>query len=505
MLRSSALFFLLAIMLGASGVAFAQTSRDPSRTHLPSGPGSRGSAKNDVGPKEQTGIVFSGLRASCVRPGSIITIQGKNFDKLDRKNLALDNRGNLIELEVLSKTDKRITSYLPKKNIALNKAYELVFFNENNSKSAKKTGLSIRICPADVDVSKDKSIIKDVLILVDGIHKNAVLNELQRRSLPVVQVFTLNALQSVLIQTRTNNTNIVIQELRTTFPQAEIDLNNDLSSSSNPRLYAKKTIGWGDNSGCSYAPLGFPIGLLDGAIDKQHSAFLDQKIISHDFLGNQVADTTHATSIGSILIGNAAQHGYSGLIPGTTLYSAVVLRLSKSGDQLASTIAVLQGLDWLLGNKVRLINVSLSSETANRVLIKGFVKSLERGTIVFSSAGNQGSDAPESYPAAIEGVYSITAIDSLGKIYQAANQGEFIDFASPGVDIWAAIPGNKGAYVSGTSFAAPHALAVASLILKNNPLVSREVLSKALSFSLVDLGLPGRDPVFGAGLLKSVC
>ncbi|MFD2206528.1 S8 family serine peptidase [Kiloniella antarctica] len=501
MLRSSFIFLLLSVMLGTSGITFAQTSSDPSRIPLPAGLDSKG----DVRSKGRPDIVFSGLRASCVRPGSIITIKGKNFDQLDRKNLALDDNGNLIELDVLSKNNTQISSYLPKDKINLNRTYDIVFYSKRNFEAAEKTGLSVRICPANGEMSKDIARVQDVLILVDGAQKNAILGELQRRRLPVVQIFTLNALQSVLVQTRTSNAKIVIQELRNSFPQAEIDFNNDLTSSSNPRLYAKKAIGWDDKSGCHYSQLEFPIGLLDGAIDKQHSAFLDQNIISREFIDDEIADKTHATSIGSILIGNSAQQGYSGLVPGTTLYNAVVLRVSETREQLASTIAVIQGLDWLLSNKVRLINVSLSSEIANRVLIKGFVISLEQGAIVFSSAGNQGADAPQSYPAAIEGIFSITAIDSLGKIYQMANQGRFIDFAAPGVDIWAAVPGNKGAYVSGTSFASPHALAIASLTLKNNPLVSREVLLKALTFSLVDLGVPGRDPVFGAGLLKSVC
>ena len=508
MLRySMTLLGFLLISVGWAQTLSAQTSVDPTGMV----PGTSPSVDRSPNPgmpetREPGGIVFSGLRASCVRPGTILTIQGKNFDTMSHNNrLGLNNAGKLIELEILNKNKTRISSYLPKKNVEFNTSYDLVFYQKGNEYTFKQTGLSVRTCPANDITSNDRSVVQDVIILVEEAQVSPVRSELQRRGLPIVDVYSLNALQSVLIQTRASNAVTVIQELRVVFPDAEIDLNNDLTASAKPRLYAHKTLGWTSDSGCQNTQLGFPIGLLDGAIDQNHSAFADQSIVSRNFLGDQKIDLNHATSIASILIGNNQEQGYQGLIPGTNIYNAVVLRVSSSGDQLASTVAVLQGLDWLLSQQVRLINVSLSTATENRVLNKGFILSIEKGAIVFSSAGNQGPEAPESYPAALDGVFTVTAIDSRQKIYRDANQGDFIDFAAPGVDIWAATPDNKGAYVSGTSFATPHALAVASLILKNNSKISRQVLSRALSFSLTDLGVPGNDPVFGAGLLKVTC
>ncbi|WP_085909754.1 S8 family serine peptidase [Kiloniella majae] len=520
MLRHSLTFLgFLLLSVGSPKDLPAQTSADPAATLPGTAPipadaratGNPNSVDRQPNPTQpetvQPGeITFTGLRASCVRPGTILTIQGANFDKIPKSNrLGLNNAGELIELEILNKNQTRISSYLPKKNIELNTAYDLVFYQKNKEHAFDETGLSVRTCPSNDTAFNDRSAVQDVIILVENTQENLVRSELQRRGLPVVDVYNLNALQSVLIQTRATNATTVIQELRAVFPDAEIDFNNDLTSSAKPRLYAQKAIGWDPDNGCQTTQLGFPVGLLDGAIDQHHTAFVGQSIVSRNFLGNQTVDLSHATAIGSILIGNDQERGYQGLIPGTMLYNAVVLRLSNSGDQLASTVAVLQGLDWLLSNQVRLINVSLSTATANRVLNKGFGLSLEKGAIVFSSAGNQGPEAPKSYPAAIDGIFSITAIDSRQRIYRDANQGDFVDFAAPGVDIWTAVPDNEGAYVSGTSFATPHALAVASLILKNNPKISRQVLSRALSFSLIDLGDPGHDPVYGAGLLKGTC
>ncbi|WP_417433297.1 S8 family serine peptidase [Kiloniella sp.] len=526
MLRHSlTLVVFLLLSIGIPQDLPAQTSADPASEEpgtgaipntppIPGASTSTGKSRTVTGDPvtpQPTGnrsdeIIFSGLRAICVRPGTILTIQGKNFDDIPNSyRLGLSNTHDLIELDILNKKNTLISSYLPKKGIDLDTKYDLVFFKRSTRQVFDKTGLSVRICPTETSVVNDVSIEQDVIILVDGAQENAVRSELQRRHLPVLEVYNLGVLQSVLIQTRSTNAGAVIQELRTVFPNAEVDFNNDLTASAKPRLYAQKAIGWDLDQGCQVTQLGFPIGLLDGAIDQHHAAFDGQAIVSRNFLGNQTIDLSHATSIGSILIGNNQENGYQGLIPGTQLFNAVVLRLSNSGDQLASTVAVLQGLDWLLENHVRLINVSLSTDVANSVLNKGFVLSLEKGALVFSSAGNQGPNAPVSYPAALEGVFTITAIDSRHKIYRDANQGNFIDYAAPGVDIWTAVPGNKGAYVSGTSFATPHALAVASHILKNNPKMSRQVLSRALSFSVIDLGDHGRDSIYGAGLIKGTC
>ena len=70
----------------------------------------------------------------------------------------------------------------------------------------------------------------------------------------------------------------------------------------------------------------------------------------------------------------------------------------------------------------------------------------------------------------------IHPIDAARRVYNEANQGDYIDFSAPGVDIWTIDDKTRGRYSSGTSFAVPHALAVAALYLKKNPSLPREIL-----------------------------
>ncbi|PCK05859.1 MAG: hypothetical protein COA42_17795, partial [Alteromonadaceae bacterium] len=111
-------------------------------------------------------------------------------------------------------------------------------------------------------------------------------------------------------------------------------------------------------------------------------------------------------------------------------------------------------------------------------------------------AGNSGPDAPPVYPAAQQGVTAVTAVDAALRLYDQANHGDYIEFAAPGVDVWAADAQEAGQYHTGTSFAAPFVAAALAL-------VGRDKLIQ----SAIDLGATGKDSEFGYGLvaLPQVC
>lgn len=68
----------------------------------------------------------------------------------------------------------------------------------------------------------------------------------------------------------------------------------------------------------------------------------------------------------------------------------------------------------------------------------------------------------------------------------------------PGVNVWTADPAGGGQARSGTSYAVPYMVALASQTLAQR-VASRDVLLDGRLGGLADLGDPGRDPVFGYG------
>ena len=95
---------------------------------------------------------------------------------------------------------------------------------------------------------------------------------------------------------------------------------------------------------------------------------------------------------------------------------------------------------------------------------------------------------------------AITAIDAAKRLYRRASFGPEVEFSAPGVDLSAARKGGT-AFVSGTSYAAAIATS----------LIAQQAQFEAITTSGVrdvfrlrseDLGVAGRDPFFGWGLIK---
>jgi subtilisin family serine protease len=104
------------------------------------------------------------------------------------------------------------------------------------------------------------------------------------------------------------------------------------------------------------------------------------------------------------------------------------------------------------------INISLVGPS-NLLLARAIEQVRGRGIQVVAAVGNDGPAAPPQYPASYPGVVAVTGVDSNGRALIEAGKATHLDFAAPGADMAAALPGQGYAKVRGTSFAAPLAAA----------------------------------------------
>lgn len=191
------------------------------------------------------------------------------------------------------------------------------------------------------------------------------------------------------------------------------------------------------------------IGMIDGGLDRHHSAFLNARIETKSFEGqSQDIPTIHGTEVASLLIGK--DRNFCGYLPGAELYAADVFRGSPTGGT-ATDIAL--ALNWLAEHRVPVTNISLAGP-ANALLAAAVKSFVSKGFILVAAAGNDGPAAPANYPAAYHGVIGVTSVDSNRKLEIDANLSGAV-FAAPGVGIAAATLPNGYASVTGTSFAAP--------------------------------------------------
>jgi len=77
-----------------------------------------------------------------------------------------------------------------------------------------------------------------------------------------------------------------------------------------------------------------------------------------------------------------------------------------------------------------------------------------------------------------------------------------VDFAAPGVRVWTPGPTATGSYHTGTSFAAPFVTAAVAARLAEGAKPEADGIAEGLAATAVDLGAPGRDPIFGRGLIQ---
>lgn len=287
-----------------------------------------------------------------------------------------------------------------------------------------------------------------------------------------------------------------VDTLRSGYPGLWVDTNQRFGLLGDERKRsAQQLFGWpGEAPGCAAE---LRLGMIDTAVDTGHPALAGRAVETKSFLRRGQADAVHGTAVAALLVGNPGGE-FAGLLPAAALYAAEVFRVR---DDRTETTAewLLRGLDWLLGKQVDVVNLSLGGPR-NLVVELAVGRTLERGTAVVAAAGNGGSDAAPVYPAAQEGVIAVTAVDARRRAYRNASRGEYIDFAAPGVDVWAADGANGGGvYRSGTSYAAPF---VSALAATWRGLHAGTALVEPIRQAAVDLGEPGRDPVYGWGLAQ---
>ena len=267
--------------------------------------------------------------------------------------------------------------------------------------------------------------------------------------------------------------------------------------------YARQMIGWSGAPGCG---TGLRIGLIDSAVSAQAPTIDARRVHQQSFVesGEADPDTRHGTAIASLLIGQGGDGSHphwQGLLPSADLYAAAVFQRHGSRS-LASAVAIAEALDWMAANHVPVINISLSGEP-NLLMAAAVKHTAARGGVMVAAAGNGGPGAPPAYPGAYSDVIAVTAVDQDATVFSDANRGDYIDFAAPGVRVWAPGGGSFGQYLTGTSFATPFVAAMAVLTMAHEGLFNPDLVRRELTAHTLHLGSPGKNPIYGYGLLKA--
>nr|WP_297382473.1 S8 family serine peptidase [uncultured Roseateles sp.] len=240
------------------------------------------------------------------------------------------------------------------------------------------------------------------------------------------------------------------------------------------------------------------VGMIDSGVDAAHPS-LRHVALTRQGCAGQARPAAHGTAVASLLVGDS-EIGFRGALPRGRLFAMDVY--CEGGSQAGGGVqAIAEGLAWLARMRVGVVNISLVGPP-NALLRRVVAAAQDKGLLIVAPVGNDGPSAPPLYPAAWSGVIAVTGVDARRRVLVEAGRGPHVAFAAPGGDMVAAEAGGRGyAAVRGTSFAAP---LVAGLLAARLPSSDRAASSSAfnaLAREAIDLGAPGRDDVYGVGLV----
>ena len=257
-------------------------------------------------------------------------------------------------------------------------------------------------------------------------------------------------------------------------------------------------------SGKGKLPAGTTVGIIDTKVTNADSlalaGFKAKRIFADT---DRAAPADHGNAVAAIVAGTG--QGFEGLAQGVSLRAAGVMREVAPGINATNTLLVAQALDWMVGEKAQVVNLSLGS-ASDTVLAAVVGRSLSAGLVLVSAAGNGGPAAAPSYPAAYPGVIAVTAVDAQKRLYARANRGSYVAIAAPGVDVWVPLTANdsKGKYMSGTSFASPFVTAAVAQALAVQTAATAKTTPQThlqnLCSKAANIGPTG--PEVGCGLLQ---
>ncbi|ASP38077.1 hypothetical protein CHH28_05000 [Bacterioplanes sanyensis] len=294
------------------------------------------------------------------------------------------------------------------------------------------------------------------------------------------------------------------------------------------------------------------VAVLDTGVYLAHPDFAGQLVDGYDFISlpsisrdgdgidsnpddpgdsaTRGQSSWHGTHVaGTVAAANNNGSGVAGVS-----WGAKVMPMRVLGDGGGTTYDIIQGAFWAAGlsndsgtvpaRRADVINMSLGGGSYSAAEEDAFRRVRDAGVIIVAAAGNEATSLP-SYPAAYDGVVSVSAVTFNNALAYYSNFGSSIDVAAPGGDARRDLnrdgnpDGVYSTYVDdqsgsrrpsymfeqGTSMAAPHVAGVVALMKAAYPELTPAQFDQLLTAGDLteDLGASGRDNSFGYGLIDA--
>ena len=235
------------------------------------------------------------------------------------------------------------------------------------------------------------------------------------------------------------------------------------------------------------------VAIVAGRPREQHPALVNVAITSVATDGRAAANVPddYTTALAALIAGSG--DAFEGVAPGAELLTISVLDENYTSN--FATIA--SAIDRAVLGGARVLCLSLGSEEESQIVTDAITDAVEAGLIVVAAAGNESSDT-KLYPAALESVIAVGAVDGAGEPTPWTNHGDWVDLMAPG-DLL--LPSGADGYAPsmGTSWACAIVSGVAALLLQVKPTLSPAEVKTLLT----DTARPTRSEKGGARVVDA--
>ena len=222
--------------------------------------------------------------------------------------------------------------------------------------------------------------------------------------------------------------------------------------------------------------------------------------------GHKPAKSSKSTASPSAAAG-IGPDGIVGVAPEAEILSVSTWLGSANPGGKSDQDQIPEAVRWAVDNGARVINISLGSTSPEwpQSWDAAFLYAEQKDVVIVAAAGNRvGGNIQVGAPATIPGVLTVAGLNRKGAAsIDSSSQGISIGVAAPAEDLIGGLPGGGYAEWAGTSGATPIVAGVAALIRSKWPDMSASQVINRIVSTAKDAGAPGKDPLYGFGVLNA--
>lgn len=184
--------------------------------------------------------------------------------------------------------------------------------------------------------------------------------------------------------------------------------------------------------------------ILDTGIDKEHPSIKANYEQGKNFVGDlnlpydEMDNQGHGTHVAGTIAGVQDASGFTGVAP-----KAKILMGRVCASNGCSNIAIAQGIDWGVEQKVDVISMSLGGAWSTPAERAAIAAADLAGVVVVAASGNGGT-GDVSYPAALPTVIAVGAVDADLRKADFSQWGPELAIVAPGVSVESSVPMGTG-------------------------------------------------------------